>query len=168
MLHTNAAEEEGDDPYIESAIVFRPRGRYKPTGHVDGVGEEVACVRNQNDETTLRFRKSPEVGEFQKERRDHSNDESNNHAAEEHTQEGSSALNQTEDFDIRAGLFIFLGGFEKDDCNSIVQYSFAEDHRVQFRIHFVCIENGQDGDGIRGRESGSDGHGVNEVDIDAI
>ena len=59
---------------------------------MNGIGEEIACICDQNNEATLRFWKSSKVGKFEHERGANSNDETNHQAPEEHDKECSNTF----------------------------------------------------------------------------
>jgi hypothetical protein len=50
-----------------------------------------------------------------------------------------------------ATLFILLSSLKQDDCNSIVQDGLAKNNGIKFRVNFVGVEDGKDGNWIGGR-----------------
>jgi hypothetical protein len=61
--------------------------RAQLTRHLDAIGEEVAGICDENDEAALNLGRSSDVGEFEAEGRNNSNDNSNDQASEEYKQE---------------------------------------------------------------------------------
>jgi hypothetical protein len=115
---------------------------------VDGIGEEIACVCNQNYEATFRFWEPSKVGELEHERGDNSNDEANHQAPEEHNKESSNTFEQAKHFDTIACLLVSLSRFEEYDRNGVVQDSLSENNGIKLRIDFVGVENGQNRDWV--------------------
>lgn len=66
----------------------------KLTRHVNGIGEKVTRVCNENDEATLNLGESAHVGKLEKQRGHDAYDDANDQAAKEDEQEYANRLKQ--------------------------------------------------------------------------
>lgn len=61
-----------------------------------------------------------------------------------------------------------MRGLEENNSDGIVQYGLAKYEGIELRFDFVRVEDGEDRDRVRGGKSGADGHGFNEINLEAI
>jgi hypothetical protein len=120
------------------------------TTHVNGIGEKVRCVCDQNDQATLNLGISSDVCKLQQQARSQTEDDTNHQAAKENQQEDADRFKQAQDcqFSCRLSCFVFLCRLEENDRNCVVQDTLAEDDGVELRVDFVGVENGEDGDRV--------------------
>jgi hypothetical protein len=140
------------------------------TAHMNGIGEEIRCVCDQNDQATLNLGVAPDVCKLQQQARSQTEDDTNHQAAKEHQQEDADRFEQAQDcqFSCRFSCFVFLCCFEEHDSNRVVENTLAKDDGVQLRVDFVGIENGEDCDRVCCRQCCADGHGLDEGDVQTI
>jgi hypothetical protein len=62
------------------------------TGHVNGIGEEISCIRDQDDDAALGLWKSSDMRKLQENGSRHANCEANHQTAKENEYEDSDAL----------------------------------------------------------------------------
>ena len=137
---------------------------------MDGVGEEVCSVRDEEDETALDFRIPPNMCEFQKQTRRKPDQQSDDKRAKEDQQENANRLEQTQHRQLprRRARSVLLRRFEQYDSDGVVQDRLAEDDGVQLGVDFIGVEDGEDGDGIGSGECSADGDGFDEGDVEAF
>jgi hypothetical protein len=142
----------------------------KLTTHVNRVGEEVAGVRDQENQATLNLRIPSHVSEFKQQTGCNPNHNADRQAAKEDQHEDANGLEQTQDrqfASIRARL-VLLRRLEQHNRNSIVQDGFSKDDGVKFRVDFVRVEDGQDCYRIGGAQSCTNAHCFDETDVQAL
>lgn len=61
-----------------------------------------------------------------------------------------------------------MGRLEQDNGDGIVENGLAKDERVQLGLYLVRVEDGQNGDWVRGRQRGAHRHGLDKVNLEAI
>jgi hypothetical protein len=87
---------------------------------------------------------------------------------EEDAEEDAKGLKQADYAKCLGTIFVLLSGLEKDDGDGVVEDGLSEDECVQLWFHLVCVEDGKNGDGVGGRQSSANRHGLDEVDLEAI
>ena len=137
------------------------------TGHVDGIGEKISGICDQDDETALNLWEPPDKGILEQQAGSYTNDQTNDQTAKEDEQEDTDTLKQTQDGQMACGSagFVFLGRLEEDNGNGIVQDGLSKDDGVKLGVYFVRVEYGEDGDGVRGGQSGADRHGLDKGNV---
>lgn len=103
--------------------------------------------------------------ELEQQTRRNPNHESKNQTTKEHKQEDPNTFKEAEGGQLARilAILVFLRRLKQHDGDCIVQDGFSEDDSIQFRIDFVGIEDGEDGDRVGGAEGCADGHGFDEV-----
>lgn len=129
--------------------------------------EEVAGISNQHNQTALNLWVTSNIGELQNESSTNANHHTNQQTAKEDEQENADTLKEV---DKPVGLlrlgFVLLSSLEDDNGDGIIEDGFAKNDRVQFRVDFVGVEDGQDSDRVGSRERRADRNGVNERHIE--
>lgn len=99
---------------------------------MDSISEEITGVRDQKYQTTLEFRKPPNIGVLQRERRAYTHDDSNHKTSHEDHQENTDSLKQAENSKVASSSssFVPLCGFKQHDSNGIVQDGLPKDDSV--------------------------------------
>jgi hypothetical protein len=150
VLEGNTAEEEGD---------------YARHGHA--VREEVAGVRAESDEARLNGGVKVQRGVLEDERHPKAKGNAERHGHAEREQENSNALEYGTNKDFFGPMELrqrsmrssaeethssnkWRHALVHDDTDSIVQQTLPKDNSVQFWVDFVLVENGKDGDWVRG------------------
>lgn len=137
---------------------------------MDSVGQEVAGISDQEDQTALDLRIPAHMRELEHQTRRNANNQPHRQAAKEDKQEHPNTLKKTQDTKralIRAGL-VLLRRLKQHDGDGVVQDRFAEDDGVEFGVDFVGVEDCEDGDGVCGREGGAHAHGFDEGEGEAF
>jgi hypothetical protein len=134
------------------------------------VGKEIACVGDQNNQRALNPWEPAHIGILQRKSGPNPYDNANDQAGEEDEQENPNSLKQADDVQIsrRSSFPVSLGGLKQDDGDGVVENGLAEDDGVEFRLDFVEIEDGEDGDWVCGRERGTDRDGFDPGDLQAV
>ena len=117
---------------------------------MNGIGEEVGQVSDENDETALGLGEAPYVSELERQRCADANHDADEKASKEDAKEDSHSFKQAQDTKCLCSIFVLLGGFEQDDGDGIIQDGFSENEGVQLRFDLVRVEDGEDGDGVGG------------------
>jgi len=140
------------------------------TGHVDGIGEEISGICDQDDEATLNLWEPPDKSVLEQQAGSYTNDQTNDQTAKEDEQEDTDTLEQTQYGQMTSGSagFVFLGRLEEDNGNGVVQDGFAKDDGVKLGVYSVRVEYSEDGDGVGGGQSGADRHGLDKGDVQAF
>jgi hypothetical protein len=99
---------------------------------VNCIGEEVARVSDQENQTALDLGISPHVCEFQQQTGADSYHDTDQETAEEHQHKHADGLEETQDCQLSSlrTRLVFLRRLEKHDGDGVVQNRFAEDDGV--------------------------------------
>ena len=125
--------------------------------------EKVGGVGNQEDEAALDLGEASDVGKLEQQGRPNANNDANEQTAKEDEQEDAAPLEEAEEPVAAAlPLVVLLRRLKDDDGNGVVENGLAKDDGVQLRVDLVCVEDGEDSDGIRSRKSGADRDGVDK------
>ena len=136
------------------------------TRHLQTVGKEVGCVGDEDDEAALDLREPPHVRKLQQQGRSHTDDNANHQAAEENDQEDADTLEEAKDaVGTRVTLVVLLRRLEDDNGDGVVEDGLAKDDGVELGVDLVRVEDGQNRDGVGGRERCAHGDGVDKVHI---
>ncbi len=122
------------------------------TAHVDGVGEEVGSVGNEDDEAALNLGFAAYVSQFEEKAGSQTDGEADDKRAKEDEEEDADGFDdgQTCQLTRRSSFSVFLRCLEQHNRDGIVEYRLAEDDRVKFRVDFIRIEDGENGDWVGG------------------
>lgn len=131
--------------------------RDQVTTHMNRIGKEVGSISDQEDQAAFRLGISSNMREFQQQTRRNPKDDSNEQTSEEVEQEDANTLKQTQQCQTSSffSRFVFLRRLKQDNGDGVVEDTLAEDDGVEFGIDLVRVEDGEDRDGIRGRQCGS-------------
>jgi hypothetical protein len=167
MLHADSTEKERHDSYNRKLALPLSRELIQLTGHVDRIREEVACIGNENDKTTLDLGEAPDQGILEQKTRANANNQTNHQTAEEDQQENTDTLEQTQDGQMTLGgaLSVFLSSLEQDNGDGVVEDGFSKDDGVELRVDFISVEDGKDGDGVGSGESCADRNCFDKGDV---
>jgi hypothetical protein len=135
---------------------------------VDSIGKEIRQVGNENDKTTLRLGKASDICELESQGSGDADHDSDEQASKEDAEEDTNSFEQAEYTERLGAILVLLCGLEQDNGNGIVQDGLAKDDGVEFRLDFVGVEDGKDGDGVCGGEGSAYRHGLDEVDLEAV
>ena len=104
---------------------------YMLTRHVDCVREEVARVRDQEDDTALDLWIPSDVRELQQKARPQPDEKADDQAAEEDHQKYSNRLKEGQRGEFAdVGIVVFPRRFEKHNRNRVVQYRLSKDDSI--------------------------------------
>ena len=131
---------------------------------MDAVCEKVSGVRNEHHQTALNLGVLANVRILEQQRSARPDKNANQQTPKEHEAEDAYALQEAEESHVRLlALLVPLRRLKDDNRDGIVEDRLAKDDGVQLRVDLVRVEDGEDGDGIRGRERRADGDGVDEA-----
>src|SRR5438034_11234538 len=106
------------------------------TRHMSAIREEIACICNQDDQTTLNLRISSDISILQAKRSPGPYDNTNEKASKEDQEKDANTLKDTKDSESASSpaFFISLSRLEEHNSNGIVEDRFAKDDRVELWI----------------------------------
>jgi hypothetical protein len=111
---------------------------------------------------------SPDIGVLQAQRGHDTHEGADGQAAEKLGQEVPYAVKNAPYADSPSLAARALGRLEDDNGDGIVQDGFAKDDGVQLRVDFECVEDGEDGDGICGRQGGANRDSIDPRHLEAF
>lgn len=145
-----------------------------------GIGEEVACIGDEEDDAALDLWLTANMREFEQERCPNADCQSDDETAGEDQQEDAKALEELDRgqgsghdcaaiFLIhRHGRLVALRRLEEDNGDCVVEDRFTKNDRVEVRIDLVGVEDGQDGDGIGGRQGRADRNCLDKGEVHGL
>ena len=142
----------------ESQWTHEARPCCKHTTHVNCIRKEVRSVCDQDDQAALNPRIPPDMRELEQQTRGQSNNKTNRQTAKEDQQEESNTFKQAEYSQLASLIcaLVVLRCVEQHNGDGIVQDTLAKDDRIELRVDLICVEDRENRDGIRGRESSAD------------
>lgn len=97
---------------------------------MDGVGEEVRKVCDENDQTGLSLGIASNVGELQRQRGDNADHDANEQTSEEDTKEDAKRLEQACNAQSLCAVLVLLCRLEQDNGNGVVENRLAKNQCV--------------------------------------
>lgn len=141
------------------------------TRHEDAIGKVVARVGDQNNQTTLDLGHLTYECVLQQESRGYPNRDPDQKTTDKDQEEEADSFKETHDGEgtsLRSVWPILLGCVVYHDSDCIVKDRFPEDDGIQFRVHFVGIEDCEDRNRVGGGECCSNRDCLDERDLEAI
>lgn len=113
------------------------------------IREEIAGIRNKNDETTLDLRHSSHKRILKTQSSSDTNNDADQHTTKENEEEETHSLEDIQETQRACLTFrVLLRRLEQNDSNSIVKDRLAENNGIKLRLNLVQVENRQDSDRV--------------------
>lgn len=149
MLERDSAEEQGYD-----------------AAHAKTVGEKVRGVGDERDDAGLDLGVSRKVRVLETQRADEAERNAEEHRHHKREQEDASAVEQTRQVNVLA--VELRQRLVHDDRDRIVEDALAKDDRVELGVDLGRVEDGQDGDGVGGRQRRAKDEALEEGKLEAF
>ncbi len=134
---------------------------------MNAVGEKVCSIGNQNNDTALRLGEAADIGKLEEQGGADTSNDTNQQGTKKDQQEDASTFKEAE-YSVAGSLalFVSLRRLENDNGDGVVEDRLAKDDGVKLGVDLVRVENGENGDGIGGRQGRSDRDGVDKGHVD--